>query len=129
MKREELRNQMEIICKLQNDIKLLRFDISKNLKEIRELKGIIKARKLTNQKIFEELLKMKEKNDFTNIDYVLAILNNSVKHKRKDYNEEYITIPFGNNCMMRRCYCLMEEKIVKEPRITIFLSKIMVTMR
>lgn len=88
MKREELRNQMEIICKLQNDIKLLRFDISKNLKEIRELKGIIKARKLTNQKIFEELLKMKEKNDFTNIDYVLAILNNSVKHKRKDYNEE-----------------------------------------
>lgn len=88
MKDEELKNQMKIICKLQNDIKLLRFDISKNLKEIRELKGIIKARKLTNQKIFEELLKMKEKNDFTNIDYVLSILNNSVKSKRKDYNEE-----------------------------------------
>ena len=88
MKNEEMKLQMKNICRLQNEIKLLKFDISKNLKEIRELKAIMKAKKLTNQKIFEELLRMKEKNDFTNIDYVLAILNNSIKHERKDYDEE-----------------------------------------
>lgn len=67
--------QMKTIDKLQDTIKLLRFDASENLKEINALKGKLKNRNDNIKNIRAELMRMKRRNDFTDINRVLAMAN------------------------------------------------------
>lgn len=89
IKDENLVNeQMKTISNLQEQIKLLKFDKSEDLKKIRELKFIMQTRKKTNDRAIEELTKMYEKNDFSEIKNVLYLMKNSFKKEKVEYDEE-----------------------------------------
>ena len=89
MREENLvKDQMKTISDLQEKIKLLQFDISENLKEIRYLKDIMLRRKNTNKNAIKSLEEMKKKKDFNNIDYVICVLKNSYSREPVDYDEK-----------------------------------------
>ena len=68
------RKQIKTIDKLQEEIKLLKFDVSKNLSVIRDLKGTLKRRNQTIERARQELYLMKRQNDYSNINYVIFML-------------------------------------------------------
>lgn len=72
---QELIRQRNVIDKLQETIKLLKFDVGDGLKEIRRLKERLKRKEETQKNIRAELMKMKRKNDFSDINKVLAMSN------------------------------------------------------
>lgn len=89
IKDENLINeQMKTISNLQEQIKLLKFDKSEDLKKIRELKFIMQTRKKTNDRAIEELSKMYEKNDFSEIKKVLYLMKKSFIKEKVEYDEE-----------------------------------------
>lgn len=89
IKDENLINeQMKTISKLQDQIKLLRFDKTEDLKKIRELKFVMQTRKKTNDRAIEELSKMYEKNDFSEIKKVLYLMKKSFIKEKVEYDEE-----------------------------------------
>lgn len=69
-----IKKQIKIIDELQEKIKLLKFDISKNQSIIFYLKRKLKRRNQVVTKAKEELSIMKRQNDYKNINYVLKIL-------------------------------------------------------
>jgi maltodextrin utilization protein YvdJ len=70
-----VKEQMKVIDKLQDKINLLKFDISENLKEIVVLKRKLNNRNENIKNIRAELMSMKRKNDFTDINKVIAMVN------------------------------------------------------
>lgn len=59
--KKELERQRKVIDKLQETVKLLRFDVSENLKEIGALKNTIKRRKKSILEAIKDLEKFKDK--------------------------------------------------------------------
>lgn len=74
--------QMKTISKLQDEIKLQKFDLSALRNENRSLKEKLRCRKENIKNIRSELMKMKRKDDFSNINSVLAMIN-------EGWEEEY----------------------------------------
>lgn len=71
----QLERQREIIGELQEKINLLKFDISQLYKDRKDLKAKLKRRNDNIKNIRLELSCMKRKGDFSNINSVLAMLN------------------------------------------------------
>lgn len=71
----QLERQKEVIGELQEKINFLKFDISQLLKEKADLKKKLIGRKTTIKNTRAELMTMKRKNDFSNINSVIAMLN------------------------------------------------------
>ena len=69
------KEQMKTIDNLQEIINLLKFDLSQIRKENQILKYRLKHRKENIKNIRVELISMKRNNDYSNINNVLAILN------------------------------------------------------
>lgn len=79
LKEEELvKEQMKVIDKLQDEIRLLRFDISKNLETITQFKDALRRKNITVAKAREELVMMKKENNYNNINHVLSVLRGVV---------------------------------------------------
>ena len=82
----ELNNQLErqkkIIGELQEKINFLKCDISQLTREKAELSQKLKRRRDNTRNVRAELMKMKRKEDFSNINSVLAMLNDN-------WSEEY----------------------------------------
>lgn len=74
--------QMEIISKLQYDLRLKDFDISENRKEINELKRTLLDRKETLKLVINELEKIKRDKNYNKISFVLSMLTSSLREKR-----------------------------------------------
>ena len=70
-----IKRQMKTIDNLQEIINLLKFDLSQIRKENQILKYRLKHRKENIKNIRVELISMKRNNDYSNINNVLAILN------------------------------------------------------
>ena len=70
-----IKRQMKSIDNLQEIINLLKFDLSQIRKENQILKYRLKHRKENIKNIRVELISMKRNNDYSNINNVLAILN------------------------------------------------------
>ena len=69
------KKQIQTINELQEKIKLLKFDVSENLKIIFQLKETLRKRNQVIKRAREELSEMKKQNDYKNINYVLKILS------------------------------------------------------
>lgn len=69
------KKQIQTINELQEKIKLLKFDVSENLKIIFQLKEALKKRNQVVKRAREELSEMKRQNDYKNINYVLKVLS------------------------------------------------------
>jgi flagellar biosynthesis/type III secretory pathway chaperone len=84
--RQELINQLyrqkDTIAKLQETNNFQKFDLSELRKEVQSLKKKLKCRKDNIRNVRAELMKMKRKDDFSNINSVLAMLN-------EDWEEDY----------------------------------------
>lgn len=79
LKEEELvKEQMKVIDKLQDEIRLLRFDISKNSETITQFKDALRRKNITVAKAREELVMMKKENNYNNINHVLSVLRGVV---------------------------------------------------
>ena len=74
-KEELIKKQMETISKLQGEIKLHLFEISELKKERHKLNEKLSNRKENIKNIRVELMSMKRRNDFTEINKILAMLN------------------------------------------------------
>ena len=75
MKEENLiKEQMRAIDQLQEKIKMLKFDISKNLDIIHSLKDKLARKERVIAKIKEELEEMKRENDYSNINSILKYI-------------------------------------------------------
>lgn len=74
--------QMEIISKLQYDLRLKEFDISENRKEINELKRTLLDRKTTLKLVINELEKIKRDKNYNKISFVLSMLTSSLREKQ-----------------------------------------------
>ena len=70
-----IKTQTKTIDNLQEIINLLKFDLSQIRKENQILKYRLKHRKENIKNIRVELISMKRNNDYSNINNVLAILN------------------------------------------------------
>ena len=70
-----IKRQMKSIDNLQEIINLLKFDLSQIRKENQILKYRLKHRKENIKNIRVELISMKRNKDYSNINNVLAILN------------------------------------------------------
>ena len=70
-----IKEQRKAISKLQDEIKLLKFDNAENLRKINNLKERLRRRNETVKNIRAELMAMKRKRDFSNINVVLAMLS------------------------------------------------------
>ena len=79
LKEEELvKEQMKVIDKLQDEIRLLRFDIYKNSETITQFKDALRRKNITVAKAREELVMMKKENNYNNINHVLSVLRGVV---------------------------------------------------
>lgn len=67
--------QMETISKLQDKINLQKFDLTELRRENRGLKEKLRCRTENIKNIRAELMKMKRKDDFSNINKVLSMFN------------------------------------------------------
>lgn len=74
--------QMEIISKLQYDLRLKEFDISENRKEINELKRTLLDRKETLKLVINELEKIKRDKNYNKISFVLSMLTSSLRERQ-----------------------------------------------
>lgn len=70
-KEEAFNTQMKIIGQLQEEIKLLKFDKSRNLEKIRTLEKYLKMKNDLILNVREELETMKRLNDYSRITNVL----------------------------------------------------------
>lgn len=80
----QLERQREIIGELQEKINLLKFDISQLYKDRKDLKAKLKRRNDNIKNIRLELSCMKRKGDFSNINSVLAMLNDGWSEDYED---------------------------------------------
>ena len=72
MKDETLvKEQMKTIGKLQDKIKLLQFDNSRNLERIKQLERLLKRRNRMIANVREELAMMKRQNNYENVTNIL----------------------------------------------------------
>lgn len=74
--------QMQIISKLQYDLRLKEFDISENRKEINELKRTLLDRKETLKLVINELEKIKRDKNYNKISFVLSMLTSSLRERQ-----------------------------------------------
>lgn len=72
---KEIERLREVISNLQEEIKLLTFDSVLNNRKNNDLKKKNQMRRNNMQRAREELALMKRKNDFSNINMVMAMLN------------------------------------------------------
>lgn len=72
---KEIERLREVISNLQEEIKLLTFDSVLNNRKNNDLKKKSQMRRNNMQRAREELALMKRKNDFSNINMVMAMLN------------------------------------------------------
>ena len=72
---KEIKRLRSVISNLQERIKLLEFDASQNNRKNDDLKKKALMRRNNMKKAKEELSLMKKKNDFSNINIVIAMLN------------------------------------------------------
>lgn len=78
MKDEDLvKEQMKTIGKLQDKIKLLQFDNSRNLELINKLKYLLKNRNKIIKKTKEELIIMKNQNNYEDMGKLIKYLRSS----------------------------------------------------
>ena len=72
---KEIERLREVISNLQEEIKLLTFDSTLNNRKNNDLKKKSKMRRDNMERARKELALMKRKNDFSNINMVMAMLN------------------------------------------------------
>lgn len=72
---KEIERLREVISNLQEEIKLLTFDSVLNNRKNNDLKKKSQMRRNNMQRARKELALMKRKNDFSNINMVMAMLN------------------------------------------------------
>lgn len=72
---KEIERLRGVISNLQEEIKLLTFDSVLNNRKNNDLKKKNQMRRNNMQRAREELALMKRKNDFSNINMVMAMLN------------------------------------------------------
>lgn len=66
--------QAKVISKLQDTIRLMQFDITKNNEKMSYLEDALKRRKQTMGRARKALVEMKRDNDYSNINHVLLVL-------------------------------------------------------
>lgn len=69
-----IKEQTRAIDELQEKVRLLQFDVSKNLENIRILKDKLERKKQTIIKVRDELEIMAKENNYKNINFVLSVL-------------------------------------------------------
>ena len=69
-----VKEQAKTISKLQDTINILKFEISQLAAEKRSLSGRLNNSYKNTREVKKELLSMKRKNDFSNINLVLMML-------------------------------------------------------
>lgn len=72
---KEIERLRGVISRLQDEIKLLTFDSVLNNRKNNDLKKKSQMRRNNMQRARKELALMKRKNDFSNINMVMAMLN------------------------------------------------------
>jgi hypothetical protein len=69
-----LKGQIKVIDNLQEKIKLLQFDISRNLETIQILKGKLERKDKAIAKVKEELEEIKKTNNYSNINMLIKYI-------------------------------------------------------
>lgn len=68
------KSQMESINKLQEKIRLMEFDKSKDNAEIRELKDILHNKKNSINEVIKEINQIQKKGDYSRLNYIKNVL-------------------------------------------------------